>query len=189
MTILTDVDGVLLRWNEAFHEWMRTQHKLKPICFDSYDLSICYGLDKDRSLALINEFNSSAQIGFLPPMDDAVKQVRRLHEEHGAIFHAISSMGTNPYAIKLRKQNLYRLFGEHVFSDVTVIGCGDHKREILKRYEGTDFIWLEDNIENANDGASLGLRSFLFNRYYNMHHRGREDFQRISSWDQLITYI
>jgi hypothetical protein len=189
MTILTDVDGVLLNWIDSFHDWMRKRNHI-PFYRGSYELINCYrDLDKEDLDALVETFNSSAAMGFLPPLKNAVAAVKDLHENYGAVFHCITSMGDDIHAQKLRVQNLHNLFGTNAIQRVTILPCGADKTAALKEYEGTHLVWLEDHVANANVGASLGLRSYLFNREYNQKIETEENFTRIDSWGRLKSLI
>jgi hypothetical protein len=188
MIILTDVDGVLLSWAHSFEWWMKRKGYKKGKCI-SYKVSEMYGLSVDEADVLVRHFNESAAIGFLPPLNDAIKYVRKMHEEHGAVFHAITSLGTEPYAQRLREENLKRVFGDGIFERVQCIDCGADKTEALKRYEDSGFVWLEDKPENAEVGAKLGLRSFLFNQPYNTDYEVSEDVIRVKNWKDLYDYI
>lgn len=190
MLILTDVDGVLLNWNDAFFKWMADKGHVRNEKRE-YDLSQCFDdLDSTKLFDLVETFNASAHMGFLHPLHDAVKYVKKLHEEYGVVFHAISSMGNDPFAIILREQNLIRIFGENVFEKITILGCGENKIKALTPYKDSRTIWLEDHIQNAQDGAALGLQSFLFNRPSNTKFiSNNEIFTRVSGWAELLTFI
>jgi hypothetical protein len=184
MEILTDVDGVLLNWEKPFHEWM-SRRGFVATGKDAYDLHKCYEtLDPAQVHDLIVEFNSSANMGFLPPLNDAIYWVRRWHEHHGVVFHCITSMGIDPCAIKLRQMNLERLFGSNAIRRVTVLGCGESKKDVLSQYAGTEKVWLEDHSENARVGEKLGLRTFLFDRPYNQKDCVR-GVMRVNGWKML----
>lgn len=190
MEILTDVDGVLLNWDEAFHAWMASQgyHKNE---MPSYRLDNCYPvLSSDFVHDKIRTFNSSAQMGFLEPYADALYWVRLFYYNYGITFHCITSMGKDYYAGKLRERNLKDLFGPAI-SKVTILDCGAHKGETLEPYKNSNYIWLEDHIGNANLGAALGLRTFLFNHDYNLINPTSkpENFIRVDDWEQLVHHI
>lgn len=188
MIILTDVDGVLLSWVHSFEWWMKRKGYKKSKCI-SYKVSEQYGISDDEAQVLVEHFNESAAIGFLPPIGDAIKYVRKLHEEHGAVFHCITSLGVEPYAQRLREVNLKSVFGETVFERVQCLDCGADKTEALKRYEDSDFVWIEDKPQNAEVGAKLGLRSFLINRPYNIDYDLNEDVIRVNNWKELYEHI
>jgi hypothetical protein len=81
----------------------------------NYNIGERYGIGHDQGRKLIKIFNESAAIGFLPPLRDAMYYVKRLHEEHGYVFHCITSLSLDPAAGKLREMNLAKLFGKTAF--------------------------------------------------------------------------
>jgi len=115
-TILVDCDGVLLDWEYAFDVYLQ-QHGFRKVEGGNlkYDIGKRYGIDPEQGRRLIKIFNESAHIGFLPPLRDAMYYVKRLHEEHGFIFHAITSLSRDTNACELRRQNLRKLFGQTAF--------------------------------------------------------------------------
>jgi len=189
MKILADVDGVMLNWEDPFHAWMKRKgHSLAHK--ESYDIWRCYPeLSPDEITELIKTFNSSATMGFLPPIGDAVYWVRRMHEMHGATFHCITSMGDDLHARWLRVMNLERIFGERLIHDVTILSCGADKTLALSEYENSGLVWLEDNVKNATVGACLGLNTFLFNRTYNNTIEAVEPFTRVNDWAELYNHL
>ena len=190
MIILTDVDGVLLSWVHSFEWWMKRKgFKKSPQI--SYKVSEVYGISEDEADVLVRHFNESAAIGFLPPLGDAIKYVRKFHEEHGAVFHCITSLGTEPYAQRLREENLKRVFGDSIFERIECLDCGADKTEALKRYEDSEFIWVEDKPENAEVGARLGLKSFLLTHPYNINYNAEtnKEVTRVRNWKDIYDYF
>ena len=53
---------------------------------NEYDLGVVYGLSKADMKKHIKVFNESAAICCIPPLRDAVKYVRKMHEELGCVF-------------------------------------------------------------------------------------------------------
>jgi hypothetical protein len=80
-----------------------------------YNIGKRYGIEEDQGRKLIKIFNESAHIGFLPPLRDAMHYVKRLHEEHGYVFHCITSLTKDENAQELRRMNLRKLFGKTAF--------------------------------------------------------------------------
>jgi FMN phosphatase YigB (HAD superfamily) len=148
--ILTDADGVLLNWEYAFCCWME-QHGYTQIENGNweYDIAKRFSITKDHATQLVKVFNESAAIGFLPALRDAMYYVKRLHEEHGYVFHCITSLSTDPNAGKLRQMNLEKLFGKTAFEQVICLDTGADKDEILAMYQNSNLYWVEDKIENA----------------------------------------
>ena len=46
--------------------------------------------------------------------------------------------------------------------------------------------WIEDNIQNAEDGKMLGLNPLLFEHGYNMHHKG---IPLVKNWEEVYNII
>ena len=67
--ILTDVDGVLLEWENHFTKWMVTcGHKLKENFKSEYDMQKRFSDHNIDIKSKIREFNRSAWMGTQPPM-------------------------------------------------------------------------------------------------------------------------
>jgi len=155
----------------------------------SYCVAEQYDLKAEKAKILVEHFNESAAIGFLPPIGDAIKYVKLLHEERGYVFHCITSLGLEPYAVRLREENLKKVFGPTVFERIHCIGCGEDKTEALKRYQDSGLPWIEDKPENAIVGSNLGLNAFLMNRPYNhafdLEAIGNSYVRRVDNWKEL----
>lgn len=183
--VLTDIDGVVLNWGYAFDVWMKQKGYIvkRP---DEYDVGRIYGLSKVKAKELVRDFNESAAIGFLPPLRDAMHFIKKLHEEHGYVFHAITSLSKDRNAQKLRTQNLQKLFGETAFEKFIYLDTGDDKDVELGDYEGTDYVWIEDKVENAKVGATFGLDSILMEHSFNMDNK---EFPLMKSWRDIYEYL
>ena len=187
--ILVDCDGVILNWEYAFAIWME-QHGFNKIPGSEfeYDIGRRYGIDKEQGRKLIKMFNESAAIGFLPPLRDAMYYVKRLHEEHGYVFHCITSLSLDPNAKKLREMNLNKLFGDTAFEKVVCLDTGADKDNALAPYQNTGCYWIEDKPENAEVGHNLGLRSILMEHGHNMYHY-HEDIPIVKNWKEVYAVI
>jgi len=187
--ILTDCDGVCLDWEWAFNVWMQ-EHGFVEVEGSkfSYDMAIRYGVSREQIVRLIKVFNESAAIGFLPAQRDAMFYIKRLHEEHGFRFHAITSLSLDPNAQKLREMNLRKLFGKTAFERVLCLDTGAHKDEALEEYEGTGCWWIEDKPENAEAGYRAGLRCLLIEHGHNMDyvHPG---IQLVKNWKHIYEIV
>jgi hypothetical protein len=146
-----------------------------------------YKLTKVVGQQLIKYFNESAAIETLSPLRDAIKYVRKLHEEHGYVFHVITSLSIDPDGARLRKRNLDLLFGPTVFEKIVCLPCGADKDEALAPYRDTGCFWLEDKIENAEVGKSLGLDSILLEHSYNKEYNGSS--VKCQNWKDIYNYI
>jgi FMN phosphatase YigB (HAD superfamily) len=186
--ILTDADGVLLDWEYAFAVWMEEHgfSKKEGHQFE-YDIGRRYGIDHEQGKKLIKLFNESAAIGFLPPLRDAMYYVKRLHEEHGYVFHCITSLSTDINAKKLRVMNLQKLFGKTAFDSVVCLDTGADKNYALEEYANSGLWWLEDKPENADVGFNMGLKSILVEHGHNMHHKC--PYPVVKNWKEIYNII
>lgn len=184
--ILTDVDGVLLNWEYAFHVWMKRQGYTLLDNISNYSMDERYGIDRQVSKQLVRAFNESAAIGFLPPLRDAMHYVQKLHREHGFVFHVITSLSLDPAACKLRTDNLQKLFGETTFERFVYLDTGADKDDALSEYRNTDYLWVEDKPENAIAGIQQGLDSVLIEHGHNMDVAGIPLFK---NWKGVYEYV
>jgi hypothetical protein len=185
--ILTDADGVLLDWEYAFDVWMQ-QHGFTLLDSLKYNIGKRYGIDEDQGRKLIKIFNESAHIGFLPPLRDAMHYVKRLHEEHGYVFHCITSLTKDENAQELRKMNLRKLFGTTAFEQFIFLDTGADKDEALEPYRDSMLWWIEDKIDNCQVGTSMGLKSLLVEHGHNMHYNDSK-IPRMKNWRDIYNMI
>ena len=168
-TILTDIDGVVLDWETAFHTWMDHKEHGSVVNQNLYDVGHTYGIARTEAKARVETFNSSAAIGFLPPLRDSQWWIRRLHEQHGYNFVAVTSLSDDPHAQELRIKNLRKLYG-NAFTDFHILGCGEDKDLVLEELsrEYWNCFWIEDKPENYDVGERFGFRSILMEHGHNM---------------------
>lgn len=196
--ILTDVDGVLLEWEQHFTQWMLKRHeyvdgvkthlyRLLPDYVDDYEMHGRFGIDRSVVAREIAEFNKSAWMSTQPPLPYAVTFVKLLHAE-GWTFIPITSQTYDVPAQQLRKQLLADLFGEHVFQNYCILDTGQDKHEALQEFEGTGLLWVEDKPENALKGLELGLRPVLISCHYNKNF-SHPDVMRVNNWKQIYYQI
>jgi len=187
--ILVDADGVLLDWEYAFNIWMQ-EHGFEEVPGSklSYEMDERYGIPKEQVRKLIRLFNESAAIGFLPALRDAMYYVKRLHEEHGYRFHCITSLSTDPNAVRLREMNLAKLFGKTAFERVLCLPTGADKNEALEEYRDTGCWWIEDKPVNAEAGLAVGLRSLVIEHGHNMHYY-HEHITLVKNWRDVYEIV
>jgi hypothetical protein len=152
-----------------------------------YGIDKQYDISKEEGLKLIKTFNESSAIAFLPPLRDAIHYVRRLHEEHGYVFHAITSLSKNKNAQRLRKMNLEKLFGETVFEEIVFLDTGAPKDSALAQYKDSGLFWLEDLVDNAVTGKNLGLTSVIMEHGHNLDYDG--SIPVVKNWKQIYEMI
>lgn len=187
--ILTDVDGVLLDWLFAFTQWMN-KHGYNEVegTENEYDMNIRYGISKVEKERLVRMFNESAWIRKLPPLRDAIKYVKKLHEDHGYVFRVISSLSDDYYAQHLRTKNLIEMFGPSVFESFVYLDTGADKDEALEQYRNSGCYWVEDKPENAILGRDIGLESILVAHDFN-DVEGIDEIPRAKNWKEIYEII
>lgn len=187
--ILTDADGVALDWEYAFDVWMQ-QHGFQKQDGGQfvYNIGKRYGIDADQGKKLIKIFNESAAIGFLPPLRDAMYYIKRLHEEHGYVFHCITSLSKDENAQELRTMNLRKLFGKTAFEKFVYLDTGADKDQELARYKNKGYYWIEDKIDNCIAGLNVGLRPLLMEHGHNMDYENPA-IPRVKNWREIYERI
>jgi hypothetical protein len=185
-TILTDADGVLLSWEDHFHNWMaaRGYNKVEN---NTYNLNEKYNIARTESKRLVVEFNNSAWIGWCPALRDARSGIATLFE-HGYQFVCITSLSLDPYAKELRWQNLRTLFGTEPFVDLVCLDTGADKDAALEPYRNSGLYWLEDKPENALLGADLGLNTIVVDHSYNRELNDSR-IRRAHTWKEITGII
>ena len=185
--IVVDCDGVLLDWEHSFKLWMKEKgYEVKNDV--EYSMAKSYEMEKPEMKKLIRHFNESATMCCLPPLRDAVKYVRKIHEELGYVFHCVTSMTLDRHANKLREQNLSNLFGETAFDKVHCLDTGADKDDALLPYLDSGCLWVEDKITNAELGDRLGMSAVL------MKHDHQNDYTNdaipaVESWKEIYEML
>lgn len=188
-TILTDIDGVVLDWEEAFLTWMDFNgHLADKQQKKYYSVAKAFGLTEEKAKQLVRQFNASASIGFLPPLRDSQYYIKLLHEKYRYNFVAVTSLSLDPFAQTLRERNLKKLFG-NAFAKCICLDTGADKDETLKelaeRFSGC--YWIEDKVENADIGFKVGFNSLLMEHGFNMDYKGPA--QVVKSWEEIKEII
>ncbi len=187
--ILTDADGVILDWEYAFDIWMQEHGFQKQEGGQLvYNIGKRYGIDMEQGKKLIKIFNESAAIGFLPALRDSMYYVKRLHEEHGYVFHCITSLSKDENAQKLRTMNLQKLFGKTAFEKFIYLDTGADKDDVLNAYRDKGYYWIEDKITNAVAGQERGLKSLLVEHGHNMDFEHPE-IPRVKNWREIYDIV
>ena len=182
-----DVDGVLLKWEEAFDDFMAGQGLTKKDQ-GHFDLRKHYPEVPAEALnTYISVFNESAYMRYLEPMDNAVEYVTKLADE-GYKFSVITSQTLNKVANRAREDNLKEVFGD-VFEDFTFLETGQGKYFALQKFDmGT--IWIDDKPDNVESGKVLGLVPILLDLPHNRSYNNKQmNIQRANSWKDIYDII
>lgn len=187
--ILTDADGCLMYWEHAFMQWMLEMGYSDPIS-GTYDLEGKYNISTEKATDLILLFGLSEWFSKLPPMRDAIKYVKKLHEEHGFVFHCISSIPNTDVHKAARWKNIKSLFGETAFEKLILCNKTHEKDVCLSRYAGSDCYWIEDLAVNVEYGLNHGLRPILVSQHYNTDYKNEnKNIPRVTYWKEIYEYV
>ena len=182
--ILTDVDGVLLEWENHFTKWMVYRgYKLKDNFISEYDMQKRFEDNTVDIKSKIREFNRSAWMSTQPPILDSQTWVKLLHAE-GWTFIPISSQTSDIPAQELRKRRLEELFGEDIFYNFHILETGSDKDSVLAEFHGTGLWWIEDKWTNALAGLKFGLKVLFINHPYNQEYK-HPDITRVNNWQDI----
>lgn len=185
--ILVDYDGVCAYWEHAFANWMYLNGYGKPNPGE-YELDQKYDITPELGNLLSKMFNESAALATLPPMKDAIKYIRKLHEEHGYVFHCITAIPDIPASREARWKNIRSLFGDTAFERLTLCGESKAKDGLLRSHAGSGCFWIEDVPQNAEYGLNHGLKPLLFDQHYNTSY-SHPLIPRVHNWKEIYMYI
>lgn len=189
--ILTDVDGVLLNWNDSFSTFMAEHgHPLDEGMLHSYTISDRHSVDSQTAISLIKDFNEGPYMESLKPLPDSVEYVRKLHEL-GFRFTCVTSLSDNPQAKVYRAKNLLDVFGP-VFSELVCLKMGANKKQELSRWVDSGYFWIEDHPEQAEAGVSVGLRPILIQHPYNAEYHSNKQFRTVpleNAWRDIYDMV
>ena len=167
--ILTDVDGVLVRWEEGFDAFMSSNgHNRLPETYSEYSMSARYGITVKKAQEYIKLYNEGPAIAMLESFADSTVFVAKLAAA-GFRFIAITSLSDHPDAHMYRAQNLKSLFGD-VFDELVCLEMGASKAHVLMRWADSGYFWIEDHMRQAEAGHEAGLRTILIKHPYNKHY-------------------
>lgn len=183
--ILTDCDGVLLHWEWSFDRWM-SRHGYTKCSEGAYDIDQCYRITRSEANQLVRMFNETVFVTALPPLRDAIKYVRKLHEDHGFVFHVITSIGDEPEIVEGRVKNLHNVFGSSPFYRITCLDPSISKAAALEPYRDSECYWIEDHLSNFMLGNDMGLTGILVDQHYN---RTLPTDSRVSNWKQIYKEV
>ena len=164
--ILCDVDGVLLNWVAGFHQWYCSRLGISSPPCQGNTLAEMYGIEPEHAVNfekdVVKTFNDRIEhFGYLGPKLDAVKYVKKLYEEHGMLFHAITCSGTGNKSKSSRIFNLDRIFGEHVFKNITFLEYGELKTHHYKKFASARLI-IDDDPRQIAEAAKFSDKCILF---------------------------
>jgi len=188
--ILTDCDGVLLKWEDGFDSFMISKGLERRAGTEAdYSMALRYGVSTRETQDYIREYNESDAMASLEPFADSVEYVAKL-AALGFRFTAVTSMSDHPDSKVYRTQNLQNLFG-NVFDEVVCLEMGASKANVLMQWADSKLFWIEDHMRQAEAGHEAGLRTVLINHPYNTHYK-TDLFPTVSyekPWEEIYNLV
>lgn len=133
--IVTDVDGVLLKWQHYAHNFCEFKGMNTNIArlLESRELFLNPFTNPDGSECVksIVEYNHQPFMEHLPAYADARSFTEWLG--HDFNFIAVTAMSENPEALERRRKNLDARFGSGKFIDVFGVGIRDSKAKVFHK--------------------------------------------------------
>lgn len=182
--ILTDVDNVLLSWEDAFHEYV-TKKGINQHSTAKYNIEEKYGIHVEHANELIADFSNSDFFANIRPHRSAEKYIPKLMKL-GYRFHCISAVPDTKIIRANREKNLHKIFGENFFDRLVLTKTSNNKVGVLKEYSGSNW-WIEDLTSAANFGIELGHKSVLINHHYNAADETMAI--RVDDWAEIFELI
>ncbi len=177
-TFVTDVDGVLFDWHNAFVQWMSAEHGIEQATIDrsSYFLYDQYTqLSPNDVFRFIETFNQSEAAYTLPVIDGAQRAIKRLSADFDII--AVTAFAACENGAAWRTQHLMREFTG--LKEVVVLPLGSTKRDALERIKPVVFI--DDYERYLLESHELGINTIVMDHPHNQH----VALPRIKHWDQI----
>jgi hypothetical protein len=188
--ILTDCDDVLLNWSLGFKNFCEIEKGVKFSSAepDEWNLTSWVGVPDHTVGEWIHQFNSESwEFGALPAFHDALVNIPKLTARDYR-FICITSCSDNSSVVKLRRANLFMMFGD-IFDEVICLPLGISKGTVLSKYSPT--FWIEDNFTNGIVGLEHGHKTIMMRRNHNRRFEKNSDPRIIwcSSWGEIADCI
>lgn len=165
-TVILDVDGCLLNWEEGFHKWI-TERGYRLLNPNEYCIENRYNLDTKKAGDLVKYFNESVYAGDLNPYPKAHKYLKKMQAK-GWRLVVVTCFGSEPLVMESRLRNLAKAYPGVKFEKVHFLRPIDSKLEILKSYSDRAFIGIDDNFGHYMSLEKSGLFGCLLDHgYYN----------------------
>jgi hypothetical protein len=188
--IVTDIDMVCLSWASAFIDYLGA-FGISPVEGKEhlYNMDEVFNIDIKTMDKFKESFSRDTHFGEMPSMLKSVEYIKRIHDEFGIKFHAVTAVPDNEITVNLRDSNIKKLFGDAFFK-IDHVGDID-KSHYLEQYRNTGCLWIEDSIKNSIIGAKMGLRSILINQPYNIDEviDPKYEIQRCDDWEDIYNIV
>lgn len=195
MNIITDIDGVLLDWNNGFDVWLKNVKHIKgkhDCAPTTYGMQDKYNLTDKQILTLINEFNSTEDFGHLQGIRDAVDVVPNIISDEQFDWFWISCFlpvnGSNQLVRERRNRNIYTSFNRYIPG--ICLELRESKINSLMTFDANNSIFVEDSLHHAQDSAECGFKTFLIDYPYNQSEKPLSSkIIRVKTWAEIRDHL
>lgn len=194
--ILTDIDGILVKWQSglpffAAKHNMPTDIILEMIVDEKFrDMSEIFGCSDEFAMKLMTEYNNSSFIRFLAGYDDALVVVNELKKKYD--FVGITALGNTPTAALNRIANLNILFPS-AFKDLMVVDYNESKTqrylEAKKKYGNRIVCFIDDLAHNLEDCHNVMSQTPLIHMIRGPRGKPSCSVRTMSNWYEVKEYL
>ena len=186
--IITDIDGVVLNWHDAFVDWMQMQgYKSSGIKHHDADIHLELNITFDEAMAKKYEFNSSLSGSCLQPYGNSDIVIPQLFEQ-GYKFIGITSYSDQPIAQYYRYLNLEEYVPTESFAEMRFLPSGSPKAETLEAFRDTNLYYVDDRIINVNTARNVGMKPIIMRHDYNLHF-DHPVIQTVTDWFDIARIV
>lgn len=190
--ILLDCDEVLLNWMPGMDAYVRgLGMNPSPYGPGKFDLTDWLGVDRSRMISLVREFNEGPETGFgmLQPLPGAVEGVAALRNA-GYALRIVTTFSDNPNSIRVRQDNLDRVFGPDMFEGMDALPLGTSKLEAFQRHApGTMIDDLRKNIEAAEQAGHRGILMAAHHNATDIRQAMLDERSYATDWSHLLEIV
>lgn len=184
MKIGIDLDDVLIDFNTHLtyyhNEVYGTSHTKED--FTTWNLWEIWGTTEEESYKRIDDFINSPEHDTILPVLGAVEAIKHLKENHELILITARDSKFSNQAFKL-----INTFFENAFSSIHFLydnGVKNGTKGGVSKKLGID-VFIDDSLANAENVASEGITSYLFDTPWNKDCRN-EKIIRVHSWEDIL---
>lgn len=194
--ILTDIDGILLKWASGLPFFaakynMPTDVMIEMLVDEKFrDMTEIFGCSYEFAEKLMFEYNNSSFIRFLQGYDDALVVVNKLKTEYD--FVGITALGNTPTACLNRIANLNTLFPS-AFTELMVVDYNESKTarylEAKKKYGDRITCFIDDLAVNLQDCHDVMSHVPLIHVIRGERTEPKCKVKTVSDWHQIEKWL
>ena len=186
-----DLDSVLAEimspLNNYHNRIYKTNHQINH--YTTFDLSIVWNCTKEQAMDRVYEFYYSSDFDLIIPVDGAFDAINKLVKNYELIVITsrphITQKKTDQWIKKYFSNNISKIIHTNQFSK------HDQKKKLKSQVarELDISIFVEDNIEYANDCAINSIQTYLIDMPWNQSKDLNSNIIRVNSWNEIVKHL